>query len=572
MYPPPPSRSRGVLVALLCVGSGAAVGCGDDVAGLGDFGTSSADTGGVTEGTSASSVDATNPGSGPASSGNTTEDPFLFDLGAPDVGFPGAACVGQSERNGRPCKDTAPADAFEPDVQWSWSSEAYPECYVTPLVANLTDDNEDGQVNLDDTPDVVVIVMRRSLVIDGADRLPGEGRLVVLSGDTGALHFQIPVPVNGTVTPAIGDINGDGLPEIVAVDGSFPENGSVIAFDHTGQTLWTSPYTTTGREQFGAVALADLEGDGSVEVLLGGAVYESTGALRFDAEIIVEDIVGSIPVAADLDDDGTLEVVHGSVAFRADGSVYYDAGIPLGYAHIGNFDGDDDPEILVTNREGLNLLDHTGEPIWLGKRPTGDSTELLNWTRPGTIHDFDGDCEAEFASSSANHYAVYEIDASGPTIRWQAEVADLSGIAGGTAFDFDGDGFAEAMYGDETQMFVFDGQGAPLLSTPRDSQTGTEYPVVADIDNDGSAEILVVSNLTLQFTPSASPTVQAIRDVDDRWIQARRIWNQHAYSVSNVNEDGTIPTVPDKSWLELNTFRTNAQIENGGICQPQPEG
>jgi len=151
-------------------------------------------------------------------------------------------------------------------------------------------------------------------------------------------------------------------------------------------------------------------------------------------------------------------------------------------------------------------------------------------------------------------------------------VSDLSGIAGGTAFDFDGDGVAEAMYGDETHMYVFDGQGVPLLSAPRGSQTGTEYPVVADIDNDGSAEILVVSNLTLDFLPAETPTVQAIRDVDDRWIAARRIWNQHAYSVSNVEEDGTIPSAAGKSWLELNTFRTNAQIENGGICQPQPEG
>jgi hypothetical protein len=34
-----------------------------------------------------------------------------------------------------------------------------------------------------------------------------------------------------------------------------------------------------------------------------------------------------------------------------------------------------------------------------------------------------------------------------------------------------------------------------LLSTPRTSLTGIEYPIVADIDNDGSAEIVVVSNL-----------------------------------------------------------------------------
>jgi hypothetical protein len=62
--------------------------------------------------------------------------------------------------------------------------------------------------------------------------------------------------------------------------------------------------------------------------------------------------------------------------------------------------------------------------------------------------------------------------------------------------------------------------------------------------------------------------LRAIRDIEDRWIQARRIWNQHSYHVSNVREDGTIPQFEPKSWEGLNTFRTNAQIEGGGICDP----
>ena len=43
-------------------------------------------------------------------------------------------------------------------------------------------------------------------------------------------------------------------------------------------------------------------------------------------------------------------------------------------------------------------------------------------------------------------------------------------------------------------------------------------PIVADIDNDGSAEIVVVSNQYINNP--ASPTVQVIRDIQDRWIQA----------------------------------------------------
>jgi hypothetical protein len=35
-----------------------------------------------------------------------------------------------------------------------------------------------------------------------------------------------------------------------------------------------------------------------------------------------------------------------------------------------------------------------------------------------------------------------------------------------------------------------------------------------------------------------------------------------------VHEDGTIPAVEPRHWELLNTFRTQAQIEAGGVCQP----
>jgi hypothetical protein len=65
-----------------------------------------------------------------------------------------------------------------------------------------------------------------------------------------------------------------------------------------------------------------------------------------------------------------------------------------------------------------------------------------------------------------------------------------------------------------------------------------------------------------------APTVQVIRDIEDRWVPTRRIWNQHTYHVTNVREDGTIPQVEPQHWGLLNTFRTNAQSEGGGICMP----
>jgi hypothetical protein len=322
-------------------------------------------------------------------------------------------------------------------------------------------------------------------------------------------------------------------------------------------TPWPDVYS-------GAIALADLDNDGDVEIIAANHVTDHDGVRLWTAPVAAGN--WSATAAADLDDDGDLEVVLGNAAYHHDGSQMWSVpSVGAGYPSIANLDGDPQPEVLVNNTNGLALLDDDGSVLYQDQRPTGDGIGFTTWLRPSTVHDFDGDDVAEYAVSSANHYTVYEGDAS---IVWSADVSDQSGIAAGTAFDFLGDGVAEAMYADEQFMFIFDGAGAPLLQIPRTSGTLSEYPVVADIDNDGSAEIVVVSN---QYN-GASPTVQVIRDVEDRWIQARRIWNQHTYHVTNVREDGTIPQFEQPHHTLLNTFRTNAQIEDGGVCKPPPRG
>ena len=504
---------------------------------------------GITGTTGTTSLDGT-------SSSDTGRDDLIFDVSVmPDAGVVGPICTVQEDGSGvGTCSQSAPPDAFEPDVQWEWNGAAsLTQSIATPLVVNLTDDDANGTIDLCDIPDVIVVAFAG---------FGPTGTIVVLSGDDGSEHFQLPNAVDWTVTPAVGDIDGDGLAEIVGATSA----GQVVAFEHDGDPKWTSA-ASAGAVEFGGVALADLDADGGVEIMVGGAVYDSDGAQLWSVNEDAGGGIGSLVTAADLDDDGDLEVIHGRSAYHHDGSAYYTTGLQPGFPHVADFDGDPDPEIIVMNPDGINLLQHDGTITWQGQRPTGDPPSPFTvWLKPGTVHDFDGDGDSDFATGSANNYATYTISAAAPTISWQAPVLDASGSAGGTAFDFLGDGIAEAMYADETQLFVFDGMGDALLTTPRQSGTGLEYPVVADIDNDGSAEILVVSNFQ---TPGGSPALQAIRDVDDRWIQARRIWNQHTYHVSNVREDGTIPAVEPKSWQQLNTFRTNAQIEGGGICKPE---
>ncbi len=508
---------------------------------------------------------------GGATGGNddsTGTDGARFDIARDDIGDdtgtgPPTSCkiVDDMDAVGK-CDADAPPNSFEPAIQWMWTAPGEPNSLVTPLVANLTDDDGNGEIDLCDVPDVVVVA------VEVVSPLAQEGHLYVLDGLTGTVHFMIADPVDASVTPAIGDIDGDGLVEIV----TGTVDGYLTAFEHDGTPKWKSPqpaWTTWGyeiSETFGsAIALADMDNDGDVEIAAADFVADHLGNTLFPASHAYESYTAT--AIADLDGDGDQELVLGHAAYHHDGSeLYLAAGVEPGYPQIADLDDDPEPEVLVLNLQGITVLEHTGQVKYQGLRPTGEPG--VGFRRPATVHDFDGDGISEFAVSSANWYTVYEADAA---IVWKAGVSDQSGLAAGTAFDFLGDGIAEAMYADENNMFIFDGTGAVLLQIPRTSGTLIEYPVVADIDNDGSAEIVVVSNLFLSAKP-ASPTVQVIRDTQDRWIQPRRIWNQHTYHITNVREDGTIPQFEQPSWQMLNTYRTNAQIEGGTVCKPIPAG
>ena len=86
------------------------------------------------------------------------------------------------------------------------------------------------------------------------------------------------------------------------------------------------------------------------------------------------------------------------------------------------------------------------------------------------------------------------------------------------------------------------------------------------------ADIVVTSNdYSSLICPAEQMKTRGVRifgDANNQWVRTRRIWNQHTYHVTNINEDGTIPDFEPPSWTLLNTYRTNSQIEGGGLCVP----
>ena len=141
------------------------------------------------------------------------------------------------------------------------------------------------------------------------------------------------------------------------------------------------------------------------------------------------------------------------------------------------------------------------------------------------------------------------------TVLWSNPTEDdSSSVTGSAVFDFEGDGAAEVVYADEHNLYVYDGATGAVLMQHDGHASGTlyEYPVIADVDNDGATEIIVGSN-DMWWAGWGGITV--VGDADSSWAPARPVWNQHSYHITNVGNDGSIPMNPAENWATWNTFR-----------------
>ena len=166
--------------------------------------------------------------------------------------------------------------------------------------------------------------------------------------------------------------------------------------------------------------------------------------------------------------------------------------------------------------------------------------------------DFDGDGQAEVGVAGFSTYTVIDTDG---TVLWVAPTEDdSSSVTGSSVFDFEGDGQAEVVYADEETLWIYDGAtGAVLLEmNEHASNTRLEYPVIADLDGDGATEIILGS---ANAWWEGWNGITVIGDADDSWAPARPIWNQHAYSITNVDAYGGIPSEAKPNWLTWNNFR-----------------
>lgn len=425
-----------------------------------------------------------------------------------------------------------PAGSLEPVEKWHWSGSAispsFNQVMSTPLVAQLNDDNGDGRVDVDDVPDIVFTAFSGS-------NYTGAGVLRAVSGADGKDIWNVAPASTAMTAPAIGDIDHDGLVEIVV---GGPNRNGLRVYENDGTLKWQ--VVVSGQAH---PAIADIDNDGNPEIIYGRRVYNADGTLRWGFSI--DD---TIPLVVDLDFDGDMEIISNGIAYDHTGAVLWDSGYRGVFGAVGNFDDDDFPEIAVRTSSSITLLEHTGALKWGPVPLPGGGVG-----GPLTVADVDGDGEPEIGIAGARNYAVIETDGS---IKWTMPTRDFSSSqTGSSVFDFEGDGRAEVLYNDELKFRIYDGQtGAVLFETPNSSGTLWEYPVVADIDKDGHAEIVLAAN---NYAFAGKTGIRVFEHVGDLWSPTRSIWNQHAYHIDNVDEDGAIPQFEAPSWLSHNTYRLN---------------
>jgi hypothetical protein len=298
-------------------------------------------------------------------------------------------------------------------------------------------------------------------------------------------NFPAPMKAETSSHVALGDIDGDGLPEIItAADAIYAwhDDGNEVR-DGDGDATSIGPFLNNGEIWTPAgVTLGDLTDDPGLEIVASCRstmqiyVLEADGTVATGWPQPLNNWNWSTPAVGDLDNDGDNEIVVTSVQ-----------GITYAWHHDGVefLDGDADPvtqgvfHVRPTEwyQFGSPVLadvdDDTTLEILVGTRNSDGSSDLLHALRN------DGTDAAGWP---------YDLGAWNPTLTSPA------------VGDMDQDGVLEIVFISENDLLhVIDQFGAtvapfplPLAATGAEAGFATPSPALGDLDDDGILDIVAV--------------------------------------------------------------------------------
>jgi hypothetical protein len=222
--------------------------------------------------------------------------------------------------------------------------------------------------------------------------LLASGNSIVVIPGNGDGSFGKPVRYTGlgrtAASVAVGDVNGDGIPDLVVAYAGWPRpprapgGVSVLLGNGDGTFQNAVNYDAPSLVAADTMALADLNGDGFLDVVTGNYVFLGQGDGSFGPASYYD--VGGVLAVGDFNGDGIPDLATASGDVRillgnGDGTFYEDSHYSVGQSPqdiaVGDFNGDGFPDLATANFDSNNVSVLLNAADW-GNAPRGP-------TRPG---------------------------------------------------------------------------------------------------------------------------------------------------------------------------------------------
>lgn len=347
--------------------------------------------------------------------------------------------------------------------------------------------------------------------------------------------WQSPEIVNNIIVPMVGDLDADGVPEIVTSRLSSTTNGIVIIDGQTGATKQLINVSTRGTTYNIGICLADVDNDGQAEIVYPAGdhrlyCYEQNGTLLWSNAQTVTTDWGQIVSTADFNHDGKAEIYAGRYLF--DGAT----GILLGsasgsYATTGGQPGIGDfanpvamdvlPTAACTACAGLEYV--AGNTVYTVDIDTITNTatitpfNIINTEPDGltAVADWDGDGDLDgiitHISGNAARLYVWDLQTTnliGTTgIVARGIGSGTIGVAHATAADIDQDGLLEAVFTLNGRLVVVENNFSIKWSALNNDRSGSTGSTLYDFNGDGNYELVYRDETTLRIFDANTGTV-----------------------------------------------------------------